>query len=51
MPEKGIWNKKEGVKGLSLVGIIALLVGLGVSRSLDLLSRGRAVDVMQEPGK
>ena len=51
MPEKGIWNKKVGVKGLSIVGITALLVGLGVSGSLDLLSRGRAVDVTQEPGK
>ncbi len=51
MPEKGIWNKKVGMKGLSMVGITALLVGLGVSGSLDLLSRGRAVDGMQEPGK
>lgn len=50
MSEKGIWNKKVGLKGLSLVGIAALLVGLGVSGSLDLLSRGGAVDVMQEPG-
>ena len=45
MEEKGIWGKRIGIKGLIIVALVSLLVGLGVNGSLDWLSSGRAVHI------
>lgn len=45
MEENGIWGKRMGVKGLVVVALVSLLVGLGVSGSLDWLSSGRAINI------
>ncbi|MFQ5904073.1 MAG: trypsin-like peptidase domain-containing protein, partial [Candidatus Binatia bacterium] len=50
MEEKGIWGKRIGIKGSIIVALVSLLVGLGVSGSLDWLSGGRAVDLRGETG-
>jgi serine protease Do len=50
MGEKGIWGKKIGVKGLMIVALFSLLVGLGVSGTLDWLAGGPAVNLVGETG-
>lgn len=48
MEEKGMWGKKMGVKGLIMVALISLLVGLGVSGNLDWFSGGGAINLWGE---
>ena len=50
MEEKQIWGKRIGMKGLVIVALVSLLVGLGVSGSLGWLSSGPAVDLWGETG-
>ncbi|MGH7773881.1 MAG: DegQ family serine endoprotease [Candidatus Binatia bacterium] len=45
MDEKGIWGKRIGMKGLIIVALVSLLVGLGVNGSVEWLSSGRAVNI------
>ncbi|MBI4489979.1 MAG: DegQ family serine endoprotease [Deltaproteobacteria bacterium] len=48
MEEKGIWGKRIGVKGLIVVALVSLLLGLGVSGNRDWLSSSRAVGLWGE---
>ena len=45
---KSIWSGNVGVKGVLLVALVSLVVGLGISGSLDWLSPSRAVNMMGE---
>ena len=45
MEEKGIWSRKVGAKGLMIVALVSLLVGLGMSGGLDWLSGGRVINL------
>ena len=47
---KSIWRGNVGVKGVVLVALVSLVVGLGISGSLDWLSPSRAVNMMGESG-
>ena len=47
---KNIWGGNVGVKGVILVALVSLVVGLGISGSLDWLSPSRAVNLMGEGG-
>ncbi len=48
---KSIWSGNVGFKGVMLVALVSLVVGLGISGSLDWLSPSRAVNMMSESGK
>ncbi|MBI2986946.1 MAG: hypothetical protein HYY45_09275, partial [Deltaproteobacteria bacterium] len=48
MEESGIWSKKVGAKGLMVVALVSLLLGLGMSGSLDWLSSGRVINLWGE---
>lgn len=50
MEERGLWNRKIGMKGLVLVALVSLLVGLGVSGSLDRLPSEHRVNLVGEIG-
>ena len=45
---KNIWRGNVGLKGVMLVALVSLVVGLGISGSLDWLSPSRAVNMMGE---
>jgi serine protease Do len=47
---KNIWRGNVGFKGVVLVALVSLVVGLGISGSLDWLSPSRAVNIMAESG-
>jgi serine protease Do len=47
---KSIWSGNVGLKGVLLVALVSLVVGLGISGSLDWLSPSRAVNMMGESG-
>ena len=47
---KNIWRGNVGLKGVVLVALVSLVVGLGISGSLDWLSPSRAVNMMGESG-
>src|SRR6266436_4669587 len=47
---KNIWGGNVGFKGIILVALVSLVVGLGISGSLDWLSPSRAVNLMGESG-
>ncbi|MBI1994323.1 MAG: hypothetical protein HYS67_07940, partial [Deltaproteobacteria bacterium] len=48
MEEAGIWSKKVGARGLMIVALVSLLVGLGISGSLDWLAGGRVINLLGE---
>jgi serine protease Do len=48
---KNIWGGGMGVKGVILVALTSLAVGLGISGSLDWLAPSRAVNLLGEPAK
>ena len=43
MSLKKVWDGKVSLKGVSLIALISLMIGLGISGSLDWLSPSRAV--------
>jgi len=45
---KSIWSGNVGLKGVLLVALVSLVIGLGISGSLDWLSPSRAVNMMGE---
>jgi hypothetical protein len=45
---RSIVSGNVGLKGVMLVALVSLIVGLGISGSLDWLSPSRAVNVMGE---
>jgi len=45
MEENGIWSKKVGAKGLTVVALVSLLIGLGMSGGLDWFSSGRVINL------
>jgi serine protease Do len=47
---KSIWSGNVGLKGVLLVALVSLVVGLGISGSLDWLAPSRAVNMMGESG-
>ena len=47
---KNIWSGNVSLKGVTLVAVVSLVVGLGISGSLDWLSPSRAVNLMGESG-
>ena len=47
---KNIWRGNVGLKEVMLVALVSLVVGLGISGSLDWLSPSRAVNMMGESG-
>ncbi|MBI4522919.1 MAG: trypsin-like peptidase domain-containing protein, partial [Deltaproteobacteria bacterium] len=48
--EKRIWNRTIGIKGLILVAVLSLLVGVGVGGGRDLFVSNRAVNFLAETG-
>jgi serine protease Do len=47
---KSVWNGTVSLKGVILVALVSLVVGLGISGSLDWLAPSRAVNLMGEAG-
>src|SRR5215468_6986627 len=47
---KSIWSGNVGLKGVLLVALVSLVIGLGISGSLDWLAPSRAVNFMGEAG-
>ena len=47
---KSIWSGNVSFKGVVLVALVSLVVGLGISGSLDWLAPSRAVNLMGESG-
>lgn len=47
---KNIWTGNAGLKGMVSVALVSLIVGLGISGSLDWLSPSRAVNLAVESG-
>ena len=47
---KNIWRGNVGLKRVMLVALVSLVIGLGISGSLDWLSPSRAVNMMGESG-
>jgi serine protease Do len=47
---KRIWSGHVSFKGVMLVALVSLVVGLGISGSLDWLAPSRAVNLMEEAG-
>jgi serine protease Do len=50
MSLKKVWDGKVSLKGVSLVAVVSLMIGLGISGSLDWLSPSRAVNLMGDAG-
>ncbi len=48
MSSKNLWNGNFSLKGVVLVALVSLVVGLGISGSLDWLVPSRAVNLMGE---
>jgi hypothetical protein len=47
---KNIWGGNVSLKGAILVGLVSLVVGLGISGSLDWLAPSRAVNFLGDAG-
>jgi len=47
---KSVWNGNVGIKEVILVALVSVVVGLGISGSLDWLAPSRAVSLMGEAG-
>jgi len=47
---KSVWSGNVGIKGVLLVALVSVVVGLGISGSLDWLAPSRAVNLMGEAG-
>ncbi len=47
---KSIWGGNVSFKGVILVALVSLVVGLGISGSLDWLSPSRAVNFLGDAG-
>jgi serine protease Do len=50
MKLRRLWAGNVGVKGIVLVALVSLIIGLGISGSLDWLAPGRAVNMTGESG-
>jgi len=50
MNVKSVWSGNIGIKGVILVALVSVVVGLGISGSLDWLAPSRAVNLMGESG-
>src|SRR5512143_646235 len=50
MSLKNPWSGNFSLKGVVLVALVSLVVGLGISGSLDWLAPGRAVNLIGESG-
>jgi len=50
MSVKNIWDRNVSAKGVVLIALVSLVVGLGISGSLDWLSPSRAVNFMGDAG-
>jgi S1-C subfamily serine protease len=50
MSWKNFWEGNMGLKGVTLVALVSLVIGLGISGSLDWLSPSRAVNFMGDAG-
>jgi len=47
---KSVWSGNVGIKGVILVALVSVVVGLGISGSLDWLAPSRAVNLLGEAG-
>src|SRR3990172_30081 len=47
---KSVWSGNVGIKGVLLVALVSVVVGLGISGSLDWLAPSRAVNLTGEAG-
>ena len=47
---KHFWRGSVGFKGVVLVALVSLIIGLGISGGLDWLSPSRAVNFMGDAG-
>jgi serine protease Do len=50
MKLRRLWSGNVGVKGILLVALVSLIIGLGISGSLDWLAPSRAVNLTGESG-
>jgi serine protease Do len=50
MSWKNLWDGNVGMKGVVLVALVSLVIGLGISGSLDWLAPSRAVNFMGDAG-
>ena len=50
MSLKNFWNGNVSLKGVVLVGLVSLAIGLGISGSLDWLAPSRALNLMGDAG-
>ena len=50
MSLKKVWDGKVSLKGVSLIALVSLMIGLGISGSLDWLSPSRAVNLLGDAG-
>ena len=50
MSFKNLWDGNVSLKGASLVALVSLMIGLGISGSLDWLAPSRAVNFMGDAG-
>jgi serine protease Do len=50
MKLRRLWSGNVGLKGIVLVALVSLVIGLGISGSLDWLAPGRAVNMIGESG-
>jgi serine protease Do len=50
MSLKKVWDGKVSLKGVSLIALVSLMIGLGISGSLDWLAPSRAVNFMGDAG-
>jgi serine protease Do len=48
MEEKGLWGKKMGMRGVTAIAVISLLVGLGISGQLDWFTGNRSLHLWGE---
>src|SRR6266496_4883733 len=47
---KSIWGGNVSFKGVILLALVSLAIGLGISGSLDWLAPSRAVNLLGDPG-
>jgi serine protease Do len=50
MDHKKVWRGKVSIKGVVLVALVSLLVGLGISGNFDWLTPSRALNLLGESG-
>lgn len=48
MEEKGLWGKKMGMRGVTVIALISLLLGLGISGKMDWLGGRRGLHLWGE---